>query len=178
MGPGSAEMRARNDASTRSGAVSGAAGAGSCAVPAANAASASGLPPDSSMIRSRCPGATSRAPSSIPASSRPSRPGLTSVSPGARKSSSRAANAMTTPSAVSRRAAKSSACARGRVHPVRVVQQAQDRAVLRGLGEQGQHGETGEEPVVRPGPALPQRRVQRSRLRLGQRVDEVSDRTQ
>ncbi len=64
------------------------------------------------------------------------------------------------------------------VQPVRVVDDAQDRLLLRGLGQQAQHGERHEEPLLVAALFQAERAPQCPGLRLAEPVDQRQDRAQ
>ena len=93
-------------------------------------------------------------------------------------SPSRAANRIATRSASSRRAGEHERLGGAGVEPVRVVDEAQQRLPLRRLGEQREHGERDEEPLVARAVGEAERAAQRARLRRRQPVGVAEDRPQ
>ena len=138
--------------------------------PGAAPAGPAGCPPVSASSRSRT-GASSGPVSAAASSARASasgRPSTTSSgNPASSSPGTRAANTRATDSATRRRATNPRTWAEALIQPLRVVDQAQQRVLLGGVGQQAQGGQADQEAVRRrPGT---QAERGRQRLALGTR---------
>ncbi len=149
--------------------------------PRGSSNSANGLPRVSAMIRSRtrssrrpptpAPSSPRASPSASPSTVISGRPSKCGSSLG-----SRTANTMAIRSASRRRATKASAWRGSSIEPLRIVDQAHERTLLRRVGEQAQDRERHEEVIRGTAVLEPERLAQRVPLRAGKPTQPVEHR--